>query len=103
MDCHASLMDPLNDKDKNQLVYSLLGLEGTSHFASNPMASRMGQVSFVEFTEAVKAFFQPSVNPLHAHFDFLCRHQQEGETATEFLGALRTSLIDCDIRDAGEY
>ncbi len=94
LDRHASPMDPLNDEDNNWLVYTLLGPEGTSRFASNLMASRMGQASFVEFTEAVKTFFHPSVNPLHAHFDYLCRHQQEGETAAEFLVALRTLLID---------
>ncbi len=90
-------MDPITDEDKNRLVYSLLGLEGTSRSASNPDAS------FVEFSEVVKTFFQPLVNPLHAHFDFLHRHQQEGETAAEFLGVLWTLLINCDIRDAGEY
>ncbi len=38
---HASPADPITDKDKNRLVYSLLGPEGTSRFASNPMASRI--------------------------------------------------------------
>ncbi len=75
---HASLTDPITDEDKNWLVYSLLGPEGTSRFASNLMAGRMGQASFAEFSEAVKMFFQPPVNPLRAHFDFLHRHQQEG-------------------------
>ncbi len=95
--------DPLMDEDKNRLVYSLLGSEGTARFASNPMASCMGQTSFANFSEAVKRFFHPTVNPLHAHFDFLRHHQQEDKTAIEFMGVLRTLLIDCDIRDAGEY
>ncbi len=98
---HAVPNDPVTDEDKNRLVYSLLGAEGMARFASNRSYSRLGQATFVEFLDAVKRFFQPPVNPLHAHFDFQCRHQQEGESAAEFLGALRSLLIDCDMQDVG--
>ncbi len=36
---HTALNDPITNKDKNRLIYSLLGAEGTAHFASNPSAS----------------------------------------------------------------
>ncbi len=98
---HAAPNDPITNEDKNRLVYSLLGAEGTARFASNPSASRLGQDTFVDFSGAVRRFFQPQVNPLCAHFDFQRRHQLEGESAAEFLGALRTLLIDCDMQDVG--
>ncbi len=103
LDRHAALNDPITNEDKNRLVYSLLGAEGTARFASNPSASRLSQDTIAEFSVAVKRFFQPPVNPLWAPFDFQHHHQQEGESAAKFLGALRTLLIDCDMQDAEEY
>ncbi len=61
---HAVPNYPIMDKDQYRLVYSLLGAEGTVHFASNPTASRPGQATFAEFSEAVKRLIQPPpINP----------------------------------------
>ncbi len=90
---YASPTDPITDEDENQLVYSLLGLEGTSRFASNPMASRMGQASFAEFVEAVKTFFQPPVNPLRTHFDFFAQTPARGQSNLSWPSAAMTLCI----------
>ncbi len=93
----------LLDSYKNWLLYSLLGAEGIARFASHPMGSQLCAAMFASFSKAVREFFQPDVNPLRARFDLSLRKQQEGESAAEFLGALRTLLIDCEITDQGEY
>ncbi|MCP4539177.1 MAG: hypothetical protein GY832_18730, partial [Chloroflexi bacterium] len=87
---------------KNRLLFSLLGSEGTSRFASNPFICQLATATFENFSTEVKKFFQPLVNVLRAHYDFTVRRQNEGETVAEYLCALRTLLVDCHIPSADE-
>ncbi len=49
----------LSDEYKNRLLYSLLGTEGTLHFASNPLVCQLATASFAEFSVEVQHFFNP--------------------------------------------
>ncbi|MCP4540776.1 MAG: hypothetical protein GY832_26865, partial [Chloroflexi bacterium] len=44
---------PLSDEYKTRLLFSLLGSEGTSRFASNPLVCQLATASFVEFSADV--------------------------------------------------
>ncbi len=92
----------LSAEYKNYLLFSLLGTEGTMRFASNPLVCQLATASFEDSSAEVKRFFQPTVNVLHAHYDFTTHRQKDGETVAEYLCALRALLVSCNIASADE-
>ena len=86
----------LSDHAKNAYLASLLGTEGARILMAHPMAKTAEKQTFKDFSDKVATLFERPVNAVRAEFEFRSRRQSAGESAAEFLTALRTLISDCD-------
>ncbi len=84
----------LDNKMKNQLLFSLLRTEGVRQFGRTEAIDRIKTDTLDIFLAAVKEYFQHPVSKCKCHFDMQMRHQAPSESATEFLAALREPSPD---------
>ncbi len=80
---------------KNDLLFSLLGTEGTRQFSSHDLVQAIATATWDEFRMAVKEHFQQPVNKAYARLDLSQRRQGPHESASEFLSALHELAPDC--------
>ncbi len=103
--------ETLNDKTKNTLLFSLLGLEGLHQFGSNLIMGKMDDTplpTHMAFQAAVRQCFHCSPSILHACLDFANHHQGLNESVTNFLAMLRelvpeyqfpATYLDCTLAE----
>ena len=86
---------PLPDWQKNIILLSLLGGEGTRQAAAHPAIVSRDKTSHTDFVDAIRSIFATSVPPIRACYEFLNRKQGQAESANDYLLSLRASLPDC--------